>query len=222
MVRLFPDVTDWSGCDAWAIMGDFLARYRRNAADFERTTAFFKPDPERIAYWKAILNGLNGKPKVGVLWKSLIKHSRRDRYYSPFEQWKHVLSLDDVQFINLQYGDCSEELAEAEAMGLNIWTPPGIDLKNDLDDLSALCVALDCVMGPANATLQIAGGAGALIWMVSPERSWNSLGTDHFPWYPNTRVFFSPSLNDWSQPMNEMRQALVDTFLRSDAAGHAA
>lgn len=222
VVRLFPDVTDWSGCDAWAIMGDFLARYRRNAADFERTTAFFKPDPERIAYWKAILNGLNGKPKVGVLWKSLIKHSRRDRYYSPFEQWKHVLSLDDVQFINLQYGDCSEELAEAEAMGLNIWTPPGIDLKNDLDDLSALCVALDCVMGPANATLQIAGGAGALIWMVSPERSWNSLGTDHFPWYPNTRVFFSPSLNDWSQPMNEMRQALVDTFLRSDAAGHAA
>ena len=212
-VRLFPDVSDWSGYDNWAIMGDFLGRYRRTPADFDQSKPFFAPDPERVAYWKAILNGLNEKPKVGVLWKSLIKHSRRDRYYSPFAQWKDILQLKDIQFISLQYGDTTEEMAEAEAMGLNIWTPPGIDLKNDLDDLSALCVALDCILGPANATSNIAGAAGGHIWIVSPERSWNSLSTDRFPWYLNTRVFFSPSLTDWSQAMEEMRQALVKTFV---------
>lgn len=212
-VRLFPDITDWSGYDYYALMGDFLGRYRSTADSFPAANAFFKPDPERIAYWKAILNGLNDKPKVGVLWKSLISHSRRNRYYSPFEQWKDVLSIRDIQFVNLQYGDTTAEMAEAAEMGLNIWTPPGIDLKNDLDDLSALCVAMDCILGPANATSNIAGAAGATVWMVTQNHSWNCLGTDHFPWYPTTRVFFSPSMTEWGPVMTQMRNALIDEYV---------
>ncbi len=221
-VRLFPEITNWEAFDAWAIMGDFLSRYRRSEQDFPKSNVFFRPDPERVAYWKAILNGLNGKPKIGLLWKSLIRHSRRDRYYSPFAQWKDILAVPGIQFINLQYGDTADEMAEAAAMGLDIWTPPGIDLKNDLDDLSALCVAMDCILGPANATCNIAGAAGTSVWMVSPHNSWNSLGTDYFPWYPTTRVFFTPSLTDWSQVMGEMRDALIETFVsprvRADVA----
>jgi len=213
-VRLYPDVTDWDRFDAWAIMGDFLSRYRPDEASFPKTNVFFRPDPERIAYWTAILNGVNAKPKIGILWKSLIRHSRRDRYYSPFEQWAEVLKTEGVQFVNLQYGDTEAELAEARAMGLDIWTPPGIDLKNDLDDLSALCVAMDCMICPSNATSNIAGAAGARVWMISPEMSWNSLGTRYYPWYPNTRVFFSPSLMDWSQVMGEIKAALIETYVR--------
>ena len=217
-VRLFPEITDWDRFDAWAIMGDFLGRYRPDEASFPKPNVFFHPDPERIAYWKTMLDGLNGKPKIGILWKSLIKHSRRDRYYSPFEQWAQVLQTEGVQFVNLQYGDTEAELAEAAAMGLDIWTPPGIDLKNDLDDLSALCMAMDCMICPSNATSNIAGAAGARVWMISPENSWNSLGTRDYPWYPNTRVFFSPSLTDWSQVMGEIRSALVEDYVRPNGA----
>jgi len=213
-IRLFPEIIDWSPFEAWAIMGDFLSRYRPDEASFPKPNVFFHPDPERIAYWKAMLDGLNGKPKIGILWKSLIKHSRRDRYYSPFEQWAQVLRTEGVQFVNLQYGDTEAELAEAKAMGLDIWTPPGIDLKTDLDDLSALCVAMDCIMCPSNATSNIAGAAGTRVFMVSPENSWNSLGTRYYPWYPNTRVFFSPSLTDWSQVMGEIKTALIEDYVR--------
>lgn len=213
-VRLFPDVTDWEAFDAWAIMGDFLGRYRPDEASFPKSNIFFRPDPERVAYWKAQLDGVNAKPKIGILWKSLIKHSRRDRYYSPFEQWIDVLRTEGVQFVNLQYGDTEAELAEAAALGLDIWTPPGIDLKMDLDDLSALCVAMDCIVCPSNATSNIAGAAGARVWMISPEMSWNSLGTRYYPWYPNTRVFFSPSLTDWSQVMGEIKAALIEDYVR--------
>ena len=212
-VRLFPEITDWSGYDYYALMADFLSRYRPTMGSFPPQNAFFKPDPERIAYWKAVLNGVNDKPKVGVLWKSLISHSRRNRYYSPFDQWKDVLSIKDIQFVNLQYGDTTAEMAEAEEMGLSIWTPPGIDLKNDLDDLSALCVAMDCILGPANATSNIAGAAGATVWMVTQTNSWNCLGTDHFPWYPTTRVFFSASMLEWGPVMQEMRDALIDAYV---------
>lgn len=212
-VRLFPDITDWSAYDAWAIMGDFLSRYRPDEASFPKSNAFFKPDPERVAYWKAIASGVNRKPKIGILWKSLISHSRRDRYYSPWTQWADLLRTEGVQIVNLQYGDTAAELEEAKAMGIDIWTPPGIDLKMDLDDLSALTLAMDCIICPANATSNIAGAAGAKVWLISPEHSWNSLGTDYFPWYPTTRVFFSKSLTDWSPVMAEIKQALISEFV---------
>ncbi len=213
-VRLFPEITDWNSFDAWAIVGDFLGRYRPDEASFPKSNTFFHPDPERIAYWKTMLDGLNGKPKIGILWKSLIKHSRRDRYYSPFEQWAEVLRTEGVQFVNLQYGDTEAEMAEAREMGLDIWTPPGIDLKMDLDDLSALCVAMDCIMCPSNATSNIAGAAGARVWLVTPDMSWTALGTRYYPWYPNTRVFFSSSLTDWSPVMNEIKAALIEDYVR--------
>ena len=211
-VRLFPDVTDWSSYDCWAIMGQFLGRYRNDIADFERAGAFLVPDPERVTYWRGQLDALNAKPKVGVLWKSLINHSRRNRYYSPFEQWRDIIAIDGVQFVNLQYGDVSQELADAKAMGLDIWTPPGIDLKQDLDDLAALCAAMDCILGPANATSNIAGAVGTEIWIISPVGAWNSLGTDRFPWYPKSRVFFTASMLDWAPVMAEVKQAVVETF----------
>jgi len=213
-VRLFPEISDWNPFDAWAIMGDFLGRYRPDEASFPKSNVYLHPDPERIAHWKAVLDGLNAKPKIGILWKSLIKHSRRDRYYSPFEQWAEVLRTPGVQIVNLQYGDTEAELAEAREMGLDIWTPPGIDLKMDLDDLSALCVAMDCIMCPSNATSNIAGAAGARVWLVTPDMSWTVLGTRYFPWYPNTRVFFSPSLTDWSQVMGEIKAALIEDYVR--------
>ena len=214
-VRIYPDITDWSEWDNWAIMGDFLAPYRPTLESFPAHNAFFKPDPERVAYWKAILNGVNDKPKVGLLWKSLIKHSRRDRYYSPFEQWQDILHIEGIQFVNLQYGDTTEEMAEAQAAGLDIWTPPGIDLKNDLDDLSALCAAMDCILGPSNATSNIAGAVGAPIWILGSPNAWNCLGTDYLPWYPTSRVFEAEDLLDWSGALNAIRDALIKEFVRA-------
>jgi tetratricopeptide (TPR) repeat protein len=217
-VRLFPDVTNWETYDYWAIMGDLLGRYRKTIKDFPhiedgKPHTWLRPDPERIAYWKATLGEVNDKPKVGLLWKSLIQHSRRDRYYSPFAQWEDILRIDGIQFVNLQYGDTSEELALAKEMGLDIWTPPGIDLKNDLDDLSALCVAMDCILCPANATSNIAGAAGASVWLITSENTWTCLGTDYFPWYPSMRVFFSASLLDWTPVMGRIKDALIETFV---------
>jgi|GEM_PF-133993 len=213
VVRLFPEMPEWKDYDTWAVMGDFLGHYRPRIESFPASNPFLTPDPERVSYWKSQLDGLNSRPKIGILWKSLIKHARRDRYYSPFAQWEDILRTEGVQFVNLQYGDTSEELALAKEMGLDIWTPPGIDLKNDLDDLCALCVAMDCILCPANATSNIAGAAGATVWLLSPERSWTSLGTDHFPWYPSTRVFFSESLIDWTPVMDRIKTALIETFV---------
>jgi len=205
-VRSFEGV-DWQGFDTWARMGDFLALMRSTVASFPADNVFLIPDPARVAHWRQTLPA--GRPRVGLLWKSLKSNALRDRFFSPFAQWRAVLALPGIQFVNLQYGDTEAEMAEAKAAGFDIMTPEGIDLKQDLDDLAALCVACDVVIGPSNATTNIAGACGANLWLLSPPDAWLRLGAANYPWYPRARVFSPPSLTDWSPAMAEIRAALT-------------
>ena len=135
----------------------------------------------------------------------------RHRYFSPFAQWEPVLTQPGATFVNLQYGDCAEELAFVKATwGVEIWTPPGIDLKQDLDDVAALCRAVDLVLGFSNATLNIGAACGAPTWLITVPGSWTRLGTaDRYPWYPQTRVFQMEAFGDWGPVMAEAGAALA-------------
>jgi tetratricopeptide (TPR) repeat protein len=206
-LRMAPGV-DLAGIDLWAPLGSPLRRFRPTVASFPDHPAFMTPDPARVAHWRAVLAELPGR-KVGILWKSLKLDGARLREFSPFERWRDVLATPGVTFVNLQYGECDAEIERArEAFGVNIWRPPGIDLKMDLDDLAALCMALDLVLGPANATSNIAGACGAPVWLISTPVAWPRLGTNRYPWYPATRVFSTKAFGQWDGVMEEIAAAL--------------
>jgi tetratricopeptide (TPR) repeat protein len=210
--RTAPDVENWSRFDHWAPLGDFLRFKRSTIEAFPNRPSFLTPDPERVAYWKAELEKLGPGPKVGLLWKSLKLTGDRARQFSPFELWEPVLKTPGVKFVNLQYGDCEEEIALAkERFGVDIWQPPGIDLKEDLDDLTALCCAVDLIIGFSNATTNLAGAAGAPIWMLTAPAVWTRLGAESYPWYPQARVFSPPELGQWAPAMAEVADALAKT-----------
>ncbi len=205
--RTFPDLKP-KDYDAWALLGDFLPTYRGAIDAFPARDHFLMPDPERVAHWRGQLARLGPGPKVGVLWKSLKSTELRDRYFSPFALWRDVLTVPGVHFVNIQYGDTAAEMAEARAAGLAFTTPEGIDLKDDLDDLAALTAALDLVVGPANATSNIAAAVGTTIWMLMPPRAWLMLGRDDYPWYPKARTFVAPAFGDWVPALAEMKASL--------------
>src|SRR5262249_14346083 len=94
--------------------------------------------------------------------------------------------------------------------GVEIWSPPGIDLKQDLDDVAALCAALDLVIAFPNATLNIAGACGVPAFLVSTPGAWPRLGeTQAYPWYPRTRLFLPPGFGQWEPVMAEVASALA-------------
>jgi tetratricopeptide (TPR) repeat protein len=211
LVRAAPFIRDWEAIDLWSPIGSLLRRFRTRLDDFpRRPEGFLVPDPGRVAHWKREMAGaLPGGPKVGLLWTSLIINASRFRYFPQFEAWKPVLQTPGAAFVNLQYGDCAAELAHArDVFGVEVWDPPGIDLKRDLDDLAALCCAMDAIVGPSNATSNIAAGCGAPVWLVSTPGSWPRLGTDYYPWYPQVRAFVAPALGVWEPVMAEVAQAL--------------
>ena len=207
-VRGAPFVGDHARLDLYAPIASLLRRFRASVAAYPDRPGFLTPDPDRVAWWKT---QIPAGPTVGLLWKSLVQAGARHRFYSPFEQWKPVLAVPGVTFVNLQYGDCAAELEAARReLGVDIWNPPGIDLKKDLDDVAALCCALDLVMGPSNASSCLAGACGAPLWLLSTTGSWPLLGTDHYPWYPQARVFRPPTLGQWDPAMQAMAGALAE------------
>lgn len=209
--RAIPDIDDFSRFDYWTALGEFLPSLRGSVEAFARGGAFLTPDPERVAHWKAELEKLGPGLKVGLLWKSLVLTAERARQFSPFHAWEPALKTPGVTFINLQYGDCDEEIAYAkEAFGVEIWQPPGIDLKQDLDDVMALCAAVDLTIGYSNATMNLAGACGAPIWMITAPKVWSRLGTDHYPWYPQARVFSPPKFSDWGPALRGVADALAE------------
>lgn len=209
--RTAPEIKDWKRFDYWAPLGAFLGPLRESLDCFPKAVAYLKPDPDRVNYWKAELEKLGPAPKVGLLWKSLKLNAERARQFSPFEAWRPVLQTPGVTFINLQYGDCEAELALAkEEFGIEIWQPPGIDLKQDLDDVTALCAAVDLIIGFSNATTNLAGATGAPIWLLTAPEVWTKLGSDYYPWYPQARVFSPRIMGEWSPALARIADALAE------------
>lgn len=215
VIRAVPFVGDAAGVDLWAPMASPLRRFRRQLADFpERPGGLMRADPVRVAYWREQLDALPGR-KIGLLWSSLVMTGARSRYFSPFEAWRPVLETAGVTFVNLQYGDREDDLAYArEHFGVEIVTLPGLNLKDDLDEVAALSCALDLVLGVSNATFNIAAACGAQAWLVAPAGLWTQFGTSRHPWYSQVRVFHAPAPNAWEPLMREVAAAL-STFVHA-------
>jgi tetratricopeptide (TPR) repeat protein len=210
-VRVTPFVGDMKRIDLWAPIASLLPRFRPTVASFPDRKAYLAADPARVAHWKGVLDA-EAPPglKVGILWKSLKLEGARLRYFSPFEAWKPVLTTPGVTFVDLQYGDTAAETAYArDRFGVQLWRPPGVDLKDDLDEVAALACALDLVLGPANATSNIAAACGAPSWLISTPGAWPKLGTDGYPWYPAMRVFTPPGSRRWDAVMDEIAGELA-------------
>jgi tetratricopeptide (TPR) repeat protein len=202
-VRGAPFVSDDTSIDLWAPMASLLQEFRASHADFPDRVGYLTPDPDRLAHWRTVLEDAPKGKKIGILWKSMKLTGSRQGHFSPFAQWAPLLKSEGACFVNLQYGDCAEEIAQAKNdMGVEIWTPPGIDLKNDLDDLAALCRAMDLVLGFANATTNIAAAAGAEVWMINAPGNWVQLGAERMLWYPRSRLFTRPVGAEWDEVMN--------------------
>jgi len=208
--RLFPfldGMAPEAAPEAWIPMGSLMAPLRPDRSAFPTTRGHLRADPERVEHWRKELAALGSGLKIGLHWKSLVMTGSRVRYFSSFERWRPVLTAPGCHMINLQCGDVTDDLAEAEAAGVRIWTPP-IDLKNDLEDVAALSVAADLVIGPGVAGTNLAAACGARTWMIHAPDDWHLFGTDSYPFYPGMRFIPLSGFDGWPAALDQVRADL--------------
>jgi tetratricopeptide (TPR) repeat protein len=207
-VRVTPRID--KDADFWTPMATPLRSFRRSLEDFPPEHGFLKADPELVTAFKAQLDGFGPGPKIGILWKSLKMNARRARFFSAFDAWEPVLTLPGAQFVNLQYGEVDDEIAYAKKkFGVTIHQPDDIDLKMDLDKVAALSSSCDLVLGPMNATSNLAAACGGRVWFIHARSSaWTLLGSDRQHWYPQTRSYFGSGFQDWANTMGRVAKDL--------------
>jgi Flp pilus assembly protein TadD len=197
--------------DFWTPMASPLRAFRPSLESFPDREGFLRPDPDYVQQFRDQISGFGDGLKVGVLWKSLRMDARRSKFFSAFDAWEGVLRVPGVDFINLQYGEVEAELALAkERFGVELHQPRDIDLKMDLDKVAALASSCDLVLGPMNATSNLAAACGGKVWFIHARSStWTLLGSDRQHWYPQTRSFYGEGFQDWDNTMRRVAEELA-------------
>ncbi len=216
-LRFVPFATDKGEPDFWAPMGSALQFHRKDVRDFPHE-AFLLPDAARVAKFRAALAAKGAGPYIGICWRSMMLGAKRAKYYSALPLWEPILKTPGVTFVNLQYGDAADEIAEAKTLfGIDIHRMD-VDLKDDIDGTAALSAALDLVISAPTAAAACAGAVGADVWFMTAGRTWPQLGTEEYPWYRKTRVLSPKNFGDWAELMPRVGGALAQFARRADAA----
>jgi tetratricopeptide (TPR) repeat protein len=205
-----PDVGELD----WQVGAGTVARYlRREAADFPRQEQFLSAEAELIDHWRGRLSGLGPGKKIGISWEGGKELDDRRRRSTSLEQWLPVLATDNVQFVNLQYGDCHDELAELQQQhGITIHDYAEIDPLTDMDGLAALVASLDLVISIDNTTIHLSGALGIPTWALLsfPSMSyWRwFLPGEETVWYRSLELFRREHPDGWEATFDQVAKRL--------------
>lgn len=183
--------------------------------------AILRPDmasfPKRDSFLVAVESVANdfrkrvlGRSKdklIGISWLSQ-NRAHATQKSAPLRQWEPILRQTGMRFVDLQYGETSDERAGRDIIHLD-----ALDQRVELDRLAALVSACDLVITVCNTTAHLAGALGKPVWILVPhERGrlwWTFLGRSDSPWYASARFFRQTNEGDWSAPIAEIATALA-------------
>ena len=116
-------------------------------------------------------------PYIGIAWKSSNTSLFRLKHIAPMLNWSSVLTIPDVTFINLQYSDFADDLINIKNdFGVTVHNFDDLDQYNDLDDVAALCAALDVVVSTKITPVILSSGVGTPTKVANWRQStWNSI-----------------------------------------------
>ncbi|HMK49339.1 MAG TPA: tetratricopeptide repeat protein [Thermodesulfovibrionales bacterium] len=200
--RSTPDntVRDTQTMSMKIAMGSLPFFFRQTLSRFPQSKSYLVPDSSKVALWQGRFKELGPGLKVGISWRGGSKASEKLLRSTNLDQWQTLLSIPGAHFINLQYGDCSQELKKAkEELGATIHHWEDADPLKDLDGFAAQIAALDLVISVDNATVHMAGAVGILTWALIPfVCDWRWMRNfEDTPWYKTVRLFRQSSAADW-------------------------
>ena len=117
--------------------------------------------------------------------------------YAKISELYPVLKLPNITYVNLQYTDFANDLTKIKKeLGVTIHNFDDLDHFNNIDDVAALCAALDMVVSTKTTVPLISAGVGTLTklanWRQSP---WNNILLN--PVCPSIDIFERDTWEPW-------------------------
>jgi tetratricopeptide (TPR) repeat protein len=201
--RLNPsdgDPPDLPKTDMKIAIGSLPKFLRSHLSLFPQHQSYIVPDEQKVEIWRARFEELGTGLKIGISWRGGGKQVVKLVRSTVLNQWAGIFLVPGTHFINLQYGDCINELREVkENLRVRIHDWKDADPLKDLDGFAAQIAALDLVISVDNATVHMAGGIGIPVWTLLPFAcDWRWMQDfEDTPWYKTMRLFRQSKPGDW-------------------------
>lgn len=190
-------------------VGQLPQFYRNKDEDFPGTP-YLIPNKEKAIQWRALLDSLGDKPKIGIAWTGGRPHTYRSRRSLSLDSILPLLKFD-ADWISLQYKDPEEIEPFCEKNGVKIhhW-PWGVECY-DYDQTISLISELDLVISVTTTVVHAAGAIGKECWCLVPEKAMWRYGTkgSKFHWADSVTLFRQKG-KDW--PVYELLGKLREKF----------
>ena len=172
-----------------------LGRWLRpQLASFPNRSVTLRPDPQlRETYRQRYLARGAQRRLVGLSWRSITPDMSHQKSL-PLAAFGPLLSSEKLTFVNLQYGDVRDELADvALHYNFKIINDYEVDSLKNLDGFAAQVAALDAVVTISNTTAHFAGALGVPACLCLPhgqKQLWYWFDSGHYsPWYRSIRLY---------------------------------
>ena len=166
--------------------------------------------PAQVPYLRAPRMPLSRRPgtvlQVGLVWAGKPKPAGRDTSW-PLPLLSPLLEDPRIEYYSLQTGPRAADLA---AHGLDHLL---VDLAPHLKDFTATATimnALDLIITVDTASAHLAGALGRPVFVLLRyvnDYRWLDY-RDDTPWYPTMRLFRQPRPDDFTQPIERMRDEI--------------
>ena len=149
----------------------------------------------------------------GIAWRSQNKQFGIQKSLE-LEHLLPILKIPNIKFVNLQYGECEEELDKIkEEYGIQIHRLPDIDLYQDIESLCSLIDACDFVITSSNVTVHLAGSLGKKTFLLAPRGEgrlfyWH-VDLKQSLWYKSVSVFQQKDIGSWREPASDIYHEIM-------------
>ena len=166
--------------------------FRNKLEDFDQKP-FLDIDPKQINKINNWLKNIKNDLLIGISWKS--KNLDVGEVKSlELETLEPLLRNKNFTFINLQYGNTSDEVKKFEdKYNIKIITLKELDLFNDFESISIILKKLKLFISVSNSTAHLAGALGVETWLIKPAQHavfhyWNQ-PDNQTPWYKSIKLY---------------------------------
>jgi len=192
------------GATRFTEMGTLPRYMRATIESFPTPNAYLIPDSAEAARWRDRFGAA-----IGICWRSGKTGGHRALQYAALDAWAAFVRDWPGAVVSVQYDATPDEIAALENLsGRKIFTPGGIDQKNELDRTCALLSALDAVISAPTAVSCLSAGAGVATYKVLYDTSWTSFGKTFEPFAPSCICVMPKKRGDWADGFTQIRDAL--------------
>ncbi|MGD0190974.1 MAG: tetratricopeptide repeat protein [Rhizomicrobium sp.] len=187
------------GANAAIEMGSLPRTMRNSVKQFPAAHAFLAADPDEAGRWRSAFALAGPPPYVGICWRSGKVGGLRNLQFAPLAAWAEFIRNAPGTIVSVQYDAMPEETDGLSSLsGRDVFVPPALDQKNELDRACAMLSALDHVVSAPTAVSWLSSAAGVPTSKVLHDTSWTSFGQPYEPFAPACACLSPKVVGDWS------------------------